>query len=240
MGKLKGFVGKILEINLTTNEIKKSPIDESIAEKFLGGDGYAIATLSKLLDKNTDPLGPDNILFFMTGPLLGSPASCTGRMIVCARSPITGLIGVSNSGTFAARPIKLAGYDGIMIKGASKKPVYITISDDKIEIKDASQIWGKKIYETHAILKQSKEWEQGKVICIGPAGENLVKFAMIGSEERAFGRLGMGAVMGSKKLKAIIIKGSGKIEFAKPENLKDLAKVVIADVMESYTNQVTG
>lgn len=240
MGKLKGFMGTILEINLTTNEIKKVPLDETIAEKFLGGGGYAIATLMNLIDKNTDPLGPENILFFMTGPLLGSPAVCTGRMVVCAKSPITGLIGESNSGTFAARPIKLAGYDGIMIKGASSKPVYITISDDNIEIKDATHLWGKKIYETHEILKQPKEWEQGKVICIGPAGENMVKYSIIASEERAFGRLGMGAVMGSKKLKAIIIKGTKKIEFAKPEELKALAKEVSSAVMDIYTNQVMG
>jgi len=237
---LKGFVGNILEIDLTKNSIKTTKIDEEIAKAFLGGAGYAAAILYPLLSKDVNPLGPENPLIFMTGPLLGSPVICTGKMVACSRSPITGLLAQSTCGSHINIQIKRAGYDGILIKGSSKSPIYIDISNEKVELKDASSIWSKGIYETHKTLKDLGERKNAKVMSIGPAGENLVKYAIIGSEERAFGRLGLGAVMGSKKLKAIIVNGTNKIEFAEPEKLKALAKEVSDEVMGIYTNQVIG
>ncbi|MCP4760592.1 MAG: aldehyde ferredoxin oxidoreductase family protein [archaeon] len=241
MSNLKGFMGQILEIDLTTKSVKTTPLDEKIAEKFLGGAGYATAALFPLINKDTDPLGPDNILFFMTGPLLGTSAVCTGRMAVCAKSPVTGILGESNTGSFINLQIKKAGYDGIMIRGASDKPVYIKIVDDQVEIKDAGDLWGKNIYETSKVLKESEDLKMGRVMCIGPAGENLVQYSIIASNERAFGRCGMGAIMGSKKLKAVIVRGTkNKVEIAKPDEFKVLSKEVIDDVMGIFTNQVMG
>jgi aldehyde:ferredoxin oxidoreductase len=240
MNKLKGFTGKILEVDLSSKAIKTIPLDEKLAENVLGGAGYAYGALFPLLNKNTDPLGPENIMFFMGGPLLGSSGTCTGRIVVCAKSPITGLLGESNCGSFIAPEIKKAGWDGIIIKGASKTPVYIEIADDKVEIKDASAIWGKNVYETHEILKAPENWKRAKVMCIGKAGENLVKFATIASEERAFGRTGMGCVMGSKKLKAIIVKGTKKIELAKPDEFREAAKSANENMMQIFTMQMMG
>lgn len=238
MSTLKGFTGIILKINLTSREIKKTPLNEELAKKFLGGAGYACATLYPLLNKDTDPLGPDNILFFMGGPLLGSMGTCTGRMVVCAKSPISGIWGESNSGSLATVEIKKAGYDGIIIEGFSHTPVYIEIYDDKVEIKDASEIWGKGIKETTEILKKSEDWKRGKVISIGQAGENLIKYAIIGGEDRAFGRTGMGAVMGSKKLKAILIKGTKKVDLSKPDEFRETVTKVNKDLMDVFTNQM--
>ncbi len=233
-------MGKILEINLSNDSIKEVPLNEDLAIKFLGGVGYATATLFPLLSKELNPLEPDNPLMFMTGPLLGSPVICTGKMIGCTKSPITGLLAQSAIGSHINLQVKKAGYDGILIKGAASSAIFIDIFDDKVEILDASNIWGKGIYDTHAILKSEGERKNAKIMAIGPAGENLVKYAIIGSEERAFGRLGLGAVMGSKKIKAIRIKGTKKIEFAEPEKLRALAKEVSDEVMEIYTNQVIG
>ena len=202
---LKGFMGQILEINLTNSEIKKTPLNEDLAMRFLGGAGYACATLLPLISKDTNPLGPENKLFFMTGALTGTMATSTGRMVVCAKSPLTGIWGECNSGSDVCVQIKKAGYDGILIHGAASTPKYLEIADDHVELKDADHLWGKGIYETTEILKSDSRFAKGRVITIGPAGENLVRFSNIGSEERAFGRTGMGAVMGSKKLKAIEI-----------------------------------
>jgi aldehyde:ferredoxin oxidoreductase len=235
---LKGFTGTILDINLTTGNISTQPLNQALAERFLGGAGYAIASLFPLLSKETDPLGPDNILFFMTGPLCGTMATSTGRMVCCAKSPYSGILGEANCGSDICVQIKKAGFDGIILRGAATKPLYLEINDDKIALKDAAGLWGKGIYEVHNILKANPEMKGAKVMAIGPAGENLVKYAIIGSEERAFGRTGMGAVMGSKKLKAMVIKGSKKVEVADPEGLKEFTKKTNADLMEVTTNVI--
>ena len=240
MVELKGFMGTILDVNLTTKEIKKIPLDENLAVKFLGGAGYATATLLPLLNKDTDPLGPENIMFFMTGPLCGTMGTCTGRFVVYTKSPATGILGESCSGNMVGVQIKKAGYDGIIIRGASKTPVYLEIIDDNVSIKDATNIWGKGIYETEEILKNSENLKRAKIMAIGPAGENLVKFAIIGGEERAFGRTGVGAVMGSKKLKAVVAKGKKKVELANLDGFKEAVKRVTDTLMEVFTMQMFG
>jgi aldehyde:ferredoxin oxidoreductase len=232
-----GFNGKILKVDLTTRAISTIPLEKNLVEKFLGGAGYATAVLFKMLDRDTDPLGPKNVLFFMSGPLLGTLATCTGRLVVCAKSPYTGILGESNCGNYIAPQIKRAGFDGILITGASNTPVYLEITNDKAEIKDASHVWGKGIVETSEILTRPLG-PRAKIACIGPGGENLVKFAMIGGDTRAFGRTGMGAVMGSKKLKAIVALGSKQVEIAHPEEFKSHVLEVNRNMMEVYTHQV--
>ncbi|MFW9989845.1 MAG: aldehyde ferredoxin oxidoreductase family protein [Candidatus Odinarchaeota archaeon] len=231
---MKGFVGKLLNVNLSTKEISDEILDDEVAKNFLGAAGYSCRYLYNKLNKETDPLSPENILMFMTGPFCGSNIPTSGRFTVCAKSPYTGLWGESNCGGFFGPELKKAGYDGIVIKGASDNPVYLEIIDSVTEIKDATKLWGKGTLETTEILKNIID-NLARVACIGPAGENLVKYATIASEEKAAGRTGMGAVMGSKKLKAIIVKGKKKkYEAADPDGFKEIAKRTIDFVKNSF------
>jgi aldehyde:ferredoxin oxidoreductase len=236
---MEGFVGKLLVINLNNHDITKESLDEEIAKKFLGGSGYCCKYLYDKLDKDTDPLSPENILMFMTGPFCGSNIPTSGRFVVCAKSPLTGIWGESNCGGFFGPELKKAGYDGIVIKGSSNTPVYIEITDNDVKIKDATMLWGKGIFETSKILKESLGSEFARVACIGPAGENLVKYAIIASEEKAAGRTGMGAVMGSKNLKAIIVRGS-KMTYvaANLEKLKVTAKIAKEHIMNAFVTEM--
>ncbi|MFX0003102.1 MAG: aldehyde ferredoxin oxidoreductase family protein [Promethearchaeota archaeon] len=238
---LKGFTGKLLVINLNNNDITEEPLDEEIAKHFLGGAGYCCRYLYNKLDKDIDPLSPDNILMFMTGPFCGSNVPTSGRFVVCAKSPLTGIWGESNCGGFFGPELKQAGYDGIIIKGSSNTPVYLEINDSGAKIKDASMLWGKGIFETSKILKKRIGLDFTRVACIGPAGENLVKYAIIASEEKAAGRTGMGAVMGSKKLKAIAVRGT-KIRYSadNPEKFKGAIKNATKHIKESYMSEVFG
>ncbi|MHA1986673.1 MAG: aldehyde ferredoxin oxidoreductase family protein [Promethearchaeota archaeon] len=219
---LKAFRGQLLHVNLSEHSISVEILDETIANDFLGGAGYACRYLYDKLDKNTDPLSPDNIVMIMTGPLNGTFAPNTGRWVVCAKSPYTGIWGESNCGSWFGSEVKKAGYDGIIISGASKTPVYLEINDKKVCIKDAGFLWGKGTYYTTQKLKEVFGNENSMVACIGQAGENLIKYANIVSEERAAGRTGMGAIWGAKKLKGIIVKGSNiKLEVFNQEKLKE-------------------
>jgi len=238
---MKGFVGKLLIVDLTHNKISEEPLDEEIAKNYLGGAGYCSRYLFNKIDKDTDPLSPDNILMFMTGLFCGSNAPTSGRFVVCGKSPYTGLWGESNCGGFFGPELKKAGYDGIVITGASETPVYLSITEDKVELKDASFLWGKGTIETSKLLKEKSGSELTRIACIGQAGENLVKYAIIASEEKASGRTGMGAIMGSKKLKAIAVRGKKKpYEPAKPEEFKEAVKKATEDVMASFATQMFG
>jgi len=171
----------------------------------------------------------------MTGPLMGTFAPNTGRWVVCAKSPYTGIWGEANCGSFFGAEIKKAGYDGLIITGASDRPVYLEIKDESVEINDADFLWGKGTYETTEKLKENFGDKRAHVACIGPAGENLVKFANIMSEERAAGRTGMGTFMGSKKLKAIIVKGSKtKVDIANPDKLKEAITITREFIKNSF------
>ena len=234
---MKGFRGSILVVDLSTGDIKTESLKEEIARNFLGGAGYAVRYLYDLVEKDTDPLGPHNPLFFMTGPLMGTTAPSTGRWVVCAKSPLTGIWGESNCGGSFGAELKFAGFDGILIKGVSQNPVYLHVTEDIQELRDASHLWGLGTYETHSILKEDDT--HFKIACIGPAGENLVKYAIISSEERAAGRTGMGAVMGSKKLKAVKIRGKNKhIDLENPEEFKKCAKEARDAVMSVFTSEM--
>ena len=238
---LGGFRGQLLKINLTTKHVSVDPIAEEIAKMFLGGAGYACRYLYDKLSRETDPLSPENIIMIMTGPLNGTFAPNTGRWVVCSKSPYTGIWGESNCGSWFGAEMKKAGYDGIVIKGASKTPVYLEIKDEQVQLKDASFLWGKGAIATTKILKEQFDDQKSMVACIGPAGENLVKYANIVSEERAAGRTGMGAILGSKKLKAIIVKGSNiNLDVHDKEKLRKAIDNARNYVKASFGTQVLG
>jgi len=234
-----GYMGKILNVDLSKRSIKVESTDEKIAKKYIGGKGYALYLLYQILKekKDIDAFGEENVLIFATGPgtgVVGFPSP--GRYHVMAlKSPLTGSIGSGNSGGSWGPSLKFAGFDAIVIKGTSKEPVYIEIVDGKAELKDASQLWSKNTFDTCRILKKGKN---ASVACIGPAGENKVLLScIINDEHRAVGRTGLGAVMGSKKLKAIVVSGNNKVEVAKPEEYKKVSKNCLEKLRK---NPVTG
>jgi aldehyde:ferredoxin oxidoreductase len=228
---MAGYHGKILVADLTERATSILPIDRQKAARFLGGSGYACSLLYELLDPSCNPLGPQNMLLFMTGPLTGTLAPCTGRHVICGKSPITGLWGESHSGGHFGAQVKASGLDGILIKGASREPVYLRIHDDDAEILDASELWGMTTDETQAQLKKKNSRTQ--VCCIGPAGEKLVKFSSIVNDERVAARCGLGTVMGSKKLKAITVHGTQRTPLVSLEEFNSLAKSTSKTLGES-------
>ncbi len=224
-----GYMGKILRIDLTNGKITEEFPDEKTQKMFLGGAGLATKYLFDEVKKGIDPLGSENKLIFMTGPLTGTPSPSTGRYSVVAKSPLTGGWGQANSAGFWGRDFKRSGFDGVIFEGISPKPVYLVTADGKAELRDAKDIWGKNTSETTRLLKEQLG-DKFNVSCIGLAGENLVKYAAIMNDcdkpyyGRAAGRCGMGAVMGSKKVKAIASSGKIKIGVANPDEYKEEAK----------------
>jgi aldehyde:ferredoxin oxidoreductase len=212
-----GWAGCILRVNLSNKAITKEPLNKRDAELYLGSRGLATKIFMDEVDPKVDPFSPDNKLIFMTGPLTGTFASSGGRYEVVTKAPLTGTIGASNSGGHFGPELKFAGYDGIIIEGESDTPVYIYINDDKVELKNAEHLWGKNVFDaTDEVLKATSM--EARVACIGPGGEKGVLFATVMNDKhRAAGRSGLGAVMGSKKLKAIAVKGTKSVKVAKPK-----------------------
>ncbi|KPU63147.1 aldehyde:ferredoxin oxidoreductase [Thermococcus sp. EP1] len=220
-----GNWGKYIRVNLSTGEIKVESWDEEIAKKWLGSRGLGIYLLLKEMDPTVDPLSPDNKLIIAAGPLSGTSAPTGGRYNVITKSPLTGYITFANSGGYFGAELKKAGYDAVVIEGASEKPVYLYINDDHIELKDASHLWGKTTGETESIIRKELNDKNIRIAEIGPAGENLVKFAAVMNDEhRAAGRGGPGAVMGSKKLKAIAVKGTKTVPIADKEKFMQVVR----------------
>lgn len=220
--RMKGWSGNFLRINLSTKKIKKETLSEEFAKKWVGGRGFAIKILWDELKPGIDPLGPENKLVIATGPITGIPAPNTGKIVVAAKSPLTGGYGDGNIGSKIAIQLKKAGYDLIIIEGKANTPVYLYIKDDQIEFLSAKEIWGKGSYETQKWLYDKYNRNIG-VLTIGQAGENKVLYSVIRSlEGRAGGRPGMGAVMGSKNLKAIVVKGTRDIPVTEPEVTKKI------------------
>jgi aldehyde:ferredoxin oxidoreductase len=216
-----GWTGKIIRVNLTEEKITVEDLNMEDAKLYLGGRGLASKILCDEIDPNIDPLSPENKLIFMTGPLTGTYASCAGRFNVVAKAPLTGTIGAANSGGYFGPELKFAGYDGIIFEGKADKPVYLHICDDLIELKSAEHLWGKNVFETTDLLLEENE-RDARVACIGPAGEKQVLFAAImNDKDRAAGRSGMGAVMGSKNLKAVVVKGTKSIKVFSRDKFKD-------------------
>ncbi len=233
-----GYVGRMLEVDLTRDNVAVIDLDWDVAMKFVGGRGYAVKLLFDLLRPGIDPLSEDNILIFMTGPLTGTRAPASGRFVVSSKSPLTNTVFDSHCGGAWGPELKRAGFDGVIIKGKSPRPVYLFVSHGKAEIRDASRMWGLETDATTDAIKRDIGLDDVKVCCIGPAGENRVKFACIISERhRAAGRGGLGAVMGSKNLKAIAVKGTGEVTVANPKAFNEEAKKAL-EVLRG--NPITG
>ena len=221
---MNGWVGTILRVNLSDNIVKKEALNDKWAQAFIGARGLGTKYYISEVGHDADPLSEENNLIFMTGPLTGTFSPSSGRYNVVTKGPLTGTIAASNSGGFFGPELKYAGYDGIIIEGKAKKPVYLYINDDKVEIKDAAELWGKNTFITTNMLLE-KYGEDYKVACIGPAGEKRVLYAgVMNDKNRAAGRTGVGAVMGYKNLKAVVVRGSKSIEVKNPENFFKASK----------------
>ena len=218
-----GWTGNFLNIDLTKSKAVPQQFSESLAINFLGGRGFAVKVLWDTLQQGTDPLSPENKLIFATGPLTAIGLPNSGKLVVASKSPLTGGYGDGNIGTLAAVHMRKAGYDAIVVEGKASSPVIVQIKDKVTEFIDAKEFWGKSSFETEERLRQQFGRTTG-TLSIGQAGENLVKFATIVSQEgRSGGRPGIGAVMGSKNLKAVVIEGTGPIPLADPEGMRKLA-----------------
>lgn len=214
-----GYTGKLLRVDLTTSKIQASDEHLAFAHDFIGGRGLGSRLLWDLLPARTDPLAPENPLMFLTGPLTGIAPGAAHTTIVF-KSPNTGItLGHAITGAQWGTELKTAGYDGVIVTGKSAKPVYLAIDDDEVVLRDAGSLWGRGVMETEVRLKTALGDPRRRVLCIGPAGENLVRFAGINQEYfRSAARGGPGAVMGSKRLKAVVVRGHGPITVSKPQD----------------------
>src|SRR5512146_604626 len=204
-----GWTGKILRVNLTNGTCAAEPLNMQWARDYIGQRGLATKYFSAEVDPEVDPLSPDNKIIWATGPLTGTMASTGGRYSVITKGPLTGAIACSNSGGYWGAELKMAGWDMIIFEGKSAKPVYLHIENENAELLDATDIWGKTTWDTEGILKRKYQDQQMRVSSIGRAGEKGCLFAcVINDLHRAAGRSGVGAVMGSKNLKAIAVRGT--------------------------------
>lgn len=220
----RGYLGKMLWVDLSTKELRDENLDEELCRRFLGGYGIGSRILYDRLKSGADPLGPENVIGIITGPLTGTPAIGGSRYTIVGKSPLTGGWGDANSGGYFGPYLKFAGYDAVFVTGVSENPVYLYIKDSNPELRDASHLWGRDSYETEDII--ISELGQGvKTVSIGQAGEKMVRFAAIMNDHgRAAGRSGLGAVMGSKKLKAIVAGGRSEVPLFNRQRVKDLSK----------------
>lgn len=214
---MAGWSGRVLRVNLSTHECHSEPLNMDWARQFIGGRGLAARYLIDEMDPRVDPFDPANTLIFVTGPLTGTNTSCGARYMVVTKGPLTGAITYSNSGGHFGPELRYAGYDMVIIKGKSTEPVYLWIHDDHVELRPAKHLWGAGVFETEDRIRDELGDPEVKVACIGPAGENLVRFAAVMNDKhRAAGRSGVGAVMGSKNLKAIAVRGTRGVTVADP------------------------
>ncbi|TFG33843.1 aldehyde ferredoxin oxidoreductase [Candidatus Thorarchaeota archaeon] len=232
-----GYRGKVLYVNLSKESTTVESFDKEMLRQFIGGAGLGTRLLYNMIDSTTDPIGPENPLIFLTGPFTGTMVPTSGKSTFCSRSPMTGLLGYSTVGGHLGADLKFAGFDGIVISGVASRPSYLLIEDLDVEIRNAKELWGKDTEETWDILKEETGHKNAGIARIGIAGENLVKYAsIIVDHYRAAGRTGLGAVMGSKKLKAIVVHGSDrKIPVAEEEELRRYAAELNEDKREDPT-----
>ena len=237
---MAGFEGRMMEVNLTAGTVGSSTVEKDILRKYIGGSGLAAKLTFDRVPPDVDPLSPDNILFIIIGPTSGTSLPGGARFAVCGKSPLTEMWGESSCGGSFANRLRSAGWDGVIVQGASDKPVYLLIEDDKIDIKDAGDLWGKNTHEISDLLKD-RHGKRASVLSIGQAGENLVKFAAVVDGKRDLAaRCGFGALMGSKKLKAIVASGTKKVSLANPTAYADRRKVVTEKAKENVATQVLG
>lgn len=237
MADIGGFHDRVARVDLGDESITYEGIDEEDARKYIGARGLGVKYVFEQ-GPDVDPLGPDNLLAFMNGPLTGTQVTMSGRIAVCTKSPLTNTVTDSHHGGWSGARLKWAGFDGLLFEGQADQPVYAYVEDGEVELRDASHLWGKGVHETRDILEEENEGAYGKnlsVMAAGPAGENLVRFASILNEDdRASGRGGTGAVMGSKQLKAIVIKASTDMpKPADPETFKEGHKQATNLILES-------
>lgn len=227
-----GYMGRILRVNLSKRSVSEEKLDEEIARKYVGGRGFGAKLLFDELKAGIDPLSADNKLIFTMGPFGGTLIPGGSRCVVMAKSPLTGLLGDTDFGGYFGKAIKSAGFDAVIIEGEAEAPVYLWIDEDSVEIKEASHLWGKTTAETQKEIFGEIGDDKAKIACIGPGGENLVRYACVVSELKYVGgRLGLGAVMGSKKLKAVVVKGTKKVNIAKKRELNALVKALNYDIL---------
>ncbi|MFO8035085.1 MAG: aldehyde ferredoxin oxidoreductase family protein [Anaerolineales bacterium] len=233
---MKGFEGRIAHIDLSSGEVQTEVIPADLVRDFIGGSGLTARLLYDLLEEDTDPLGPDNPLLFMTGPMVGTSMPSAGRCTVSARSPLTGYWGESNTGGFIGPELRFAGYDGLLITGRAESPVWVSIIDGEVKIHDASDLWGLDTYETQQRIRNLLEEPKARIACIGSAGENMVRMAaVINDHGRAAGRTGMGAVMGSKKLKAVALRGNAEPPVADPEAYQQVVRDIYQELKDDLS-----
>ncbi|MFZ5855415.1 MAG: aldehyde ferredoxin oxidoreductase family protein [Chloroflexota bacterium] len=241
---MNGWHGKLLRVNLTTQTTSVEDIDPKVCRDFIGGRGVAMWYISKEVDPLVDPLSPDNKLVFATGPLTATPAPTGNRYMVVTKSPLTGALAHSNSGGEFPTWMKRTGFDLFIFEGKASEPVYVWVDEDRVEVRAAAHVWGKDTHETTDALKAETSPE-ARVACIGPAGENLALMAAIMNDKhRAAARSGVGAVMGSKNLKAVVAMGNKNPDLHDPTAMRDVSvdtsKNVGADVKKGSNMRIYG
>ncbi len=226
----RGYMGKILKVDLSREELIDEDLDENLSRRFIGGYGIGARIIFSEQGAGVDPLGPDNIFGIFTGPFTGTRAISGTRFTAVGKSPLTGCWGDANSGGYFGAYIKFAGYDGVLFSGISKKPVYLIIDNGKARLRDATHLWGKDTYETEDIIK-SEHGNDTAVVCIGQGGENLSLIAgIVHTKGSVAARSGLGAVMGSKRLKAVAVRGNMKVTVADENGTKELRKKYLAEL----------
>jgi aldehyde:ferredoxin oxidoreductase len=227
-----GWREKVLRVDLSRGKISEERLDPQVCKDYIGGRGVGMYYLLREVNPLCDPLGKENTMFMVAGPLTGTSAPTGGRYMVMTKSPLTGAVTCSNSGGFFPAEMKKAGLEMIVIQGKAAEPMYLWIDGDRAELRSASHLWGKTTHETEDMLLKETE-AKARVACIGPGGERLVKFASIMNErDRTAGRSGVGAVMGSKNLKAIVVRGKGEVPLSDPEGFKKACRTYLGKFQE--------
>lgn len=221
---MTGYRNRILRVDLTNRTFSEDPIDGALIRDYIGGGGFGIKLLYDDLKPGTDPMGEDNDLIFVAGPLAGTSAQSFGRWKVFFKSPLTGGFFKSSGGGYFASELKFAGFDALIIKGIADRPVYLWVHEGSYELRDADYLWGLDCDDTHALIREELKDPAIRIACIGPGGERGVRYAGIFSDRRAAGRGGGGAVMGAKNLKAVALRGRQKVSLADAEAFKNAVK----------------
>ena len=231
--QLGGYANRVAHVDLTAGKVEMKPIPEDWALKYIGARGLGVRYVFENGPK-VDPLSPENLLCFMNGPLTGTAANMSGRLAIVTKSPLTGTVTDSHQGGWSAARLRWAGFDGLAVRGKARKPVYLYVHDGKVEIKDASPVWGKGVHDTIRHFRKEHGEKDLTVIAIGPAGENLVRYAAwINENDRASGRGGTGCVGGSKNLKAVVVKAAKRFPEPKdPEAFKPAHQRALATIMD--------
>jgi aldehyde:ferredoxin oxidoreductase len=229
-----GYNGKVLRVNLSSGEIEVEQPDPLFYRRYLGGRGFASYYLLRELSPGVDPLGPDNLLVFASSALSGAPAPGLSRYTVAAKSPLTGGYGDSEAGGWFGPELKRAGFDGILLKGRAPRPVYLWVKNGHAEIRNAEHLWGQSTGDTQDAIRHELADQRVRIALIGPAGEKMVSFACVLNElKHANGRTGMGAVMGSKNLKAIAVRGDRSLPLHNPNQVKEIARWVFNEFRDN-------